>query len=169
MFYRIKQFMWAIESIYKDIDDEYIKKYLDEDEKRLFQLLKKSDKQHSIRVAKDALEYIEDSNNVIQNLDKEKIVKIALLHDIGKIERPLNVIEKSLIVILDKVTSGKISRYSNFKIIDIYYNHPEKGYEILKLNKKYDVEFLKVIEEHHHKIKTSNEILEIIKYCDNKN
>jgi uncharacterized domain HDIG len=169
MFYRVKQFIWAIESIYKDIDYEYIKRYLDEDEKKLFQLLKKSDKHHSIRVAKDALEYIEESNKVSQNLDKEKIAKIALLHDIGKIERPLNVFEKSLVVILDKVTKGKINKYNNFKIIDIYYNHPEKGYRILKVNKKYDVEFLKVIEGHHLKIETSNEILEIIKYCDNKN
>ena len=35
-FYRVKQFIWAIKAIAQKIDDTYINKYLDNDEKILF-------------------------------------------------------------------------------------------------------------------------------------
>lgn len=167
MVYRIKQFIWAIQSFYKSIDDEYIKRYLNKDEIKIFSLLKNSDKHHCIRVSKDVLNHLEKLDDV--DIDKNTLIKLALLHDIGKIERPLNVVEKSIVVILDKLTKGRIKKYSNIQIIDIYYNHPKIGADILKKKCRYDKEFLKCIEEHHIKEVTSNKLIEIIKYYDNKN
>lgn len=171
MLYRLKQFLWAIQSLYKGIDNEYIDKYLDNEEKELFFLLKKTDRNHCIRVSKDILNYLEDTNEIALDIeiDKSKIVKLALLHDIGKIERPLNIIEKSIVVILDKISKGRIKKYNNIKVIDVYYNHPQKGSNILKSSLKYDDEFLQVVEKHHMEKNDSNKLLEIVQYYDNKN
>ncbi|MEQ8197028.1 MAG: HDIG domain-containing metalloprotein [Clostridiaceae bacterium] len=169
MLYRIKQFFWAIESFYKKVDMEFIERYLDDDEKKLFNLLSKSDRNHSIRVAKDLLEYVESFKETGVYTSKVRLVKIALLHDIGKIERPLNVFEKSIIVLLDKLTKAKINKYNKFEFIDIYYNHAEKGHDMLVRKGKYDAEFLNIIKEHHNTEYQGNKIFQLIKYFDNKN
>ena len=77
--YRVKQFLWAIISFFKKIDDNILEKYLDSKEIELFMKLKKSEQYHSIRVCKDSLKMCE-----INNLNKYKMAKISLLHDIGK-------------------------------------------------------------------------------------
>ena len=51
MLYRVKQFIWAIKSLFQEVDNDYVNKLLDKREKRLFNKLKKSDKQHCIRVS----------------------------------------------------------------------------------------------------------------------
>ena len=165
--YRIKQFIWAVTSKFKPIDNDTVKKYLNEDEEKLFNKLSSSEKQHSIRVCKQALSS-EKSNN--ENVNSDKLAKIALLHDIGKSETRLNAIDKSIIVILDKVTRGKIKRYTNKnKKIDIYYNHAKKSVKLLKGINKYDREFLQAVGQHHKKDnKHCNIYLEIIKESDDK-
>ena len=110
--YRVKQFLWAIISFFKKIDDNILEKYLDSKEIELFMKLKKSEQHHSIRVCKDSLKMCE-----INNLNKYKMAKISLLHDIGKIEGSLNVIEKSILVIMNKLTKGKMKNIKNNKKI----------------------------------------------------
>ena len=61
-----------------------------------------------------------------------KVAKAALLHDIGKSEYSLNVVEKSVLVILNKLTNGNLKKFDSIKIVDSYYNHPKKGAKILK-------------------------------------
>ena len=165
MFYRIKQFIWALSAYWKDIDYNFINKHLDKDEEALFNMLSKCDKYHCFRVAKDAEDLVEDNGDI----NKDKLIKACLLHDIGKINKSPNPIEKGILVILDKITSGKLRRFNNIKKIDVYYNHPSKGVEILKKNNKYTVDFMEAVEKHHSNEKTDNKILEIIKYCDNRN
>lgn len=169
--YRVKQFIWAFTSIFKEIDKEYISRYLNDEEKLLFNKLKKSDKAHSIRVSKENLNLLERDFNK-GNLSEEDLAKVGLLHDIGKIDRPLNIFEKSIIVILDKITKGKLKKYNNIKLIGIYYNHSKRGVEILKNynNNIYSYEFLEAIEYHHMKnININNKILVILRESDNKN
>ncbi|SHK83273.1 HDIG domain-containing protein [Clostridium cavendishii DSM 21758] len=152
----------------KKIDYEYINRYLNEDEKKLFEKLRRTDKFHSIRVSKDAIKYAEVATK-FDNINEDILGKLGLLHDIGKIERPLNSIEKSIIVILNKLTKGKLKKYTNFKIIDSYYNHPIKGVNILG-DFEYDKVFLEAIEKHHNKkINENNKLLNILKLCDDKN
>ena len=50
--YRVKQFIWAVKSLSEDIDTEYVNKFLNKKERKLFNKLKKTDKQHCIRVSK---------------------------------------------------------------------------------------------------------------------
>ncbi|GKU27285.1 HDIG domain-containing metalloprotein [Clostridium folliculivorans] len=165
IFYRVKQFWWVITCNFKQLDEEYINEYLEEHEKKLFDKLKIGDKHHCVRVSKDSLEIYE---KIKENLDEYQLAKAALLHDIGKSERPLNFIEKSIVVLLHKFTKGKIRKYDNIKILDIYYNHPKKGVDMLQ-NYGYKEEFLQVIGNHHDKKHTDNTMLNIVRESDNKN
>lgn len=167
--YRVKQFLWAITAPFKRIDDDILARYLNSEELKLFKKLKISEQHHCIRVCKDAL--IESSN--WREVDKNKLARIALLHDIGKIDGRLNVVDKSLIVICDKITSGNLRKYTNIKKIDVYYNHPKKSSDLLKKIDEYDEEFLEAIEKHHHSYNYRNNYrnnyLTIIKKCDDNN
>ncbi|MBS5884227.1 MAG: HDIG domain-containing protein [Clostridium sp.] len=164
--YRVKQFVWGFTSLFKEIDYDYISKFLNEDEIKIFNKLKHNDKHHCIRVCKDSIKMKNDLNI---DVDTYKLGKAALLHDVGKSKKHLSLIEKSLVVLLDKATKGRIKKYNRIKQIDIYYNHPKIGLEML--NKfDYDKEFLQVVRYHHNKDKIKeNKILNIISRCDDKN
>lgn len=166
MFYRVKQFLWSISSQFKKIDEVLIKKYLNENEIILFSKLTSSDKHHCIRVCNDAIKMVNDDNIII---DKYKLGKIALLHDIGKGSYSLNPIEKSIFVILNKITNGKLKHFNKNKKVDSYYNHPIKGVELLSVYDIYDNEFLDVVKNHHCEDDSKNIYLKIIKECDDKN
>ena len=167
-FYRVKQFIWGVEAYFKKIDNSYLESYLNKNEINMFNKLKKSDKYHCIRVCNDSLKLLKDNNF---NIDEHKLGKAALLHDIGKSKYHLNLIEKSTIVLLDKFSKGKLRKYDNIKQVDIYYNHPKIGYEMLK-EYNYDKELLDVVRYHHminRKEFKNNKIIDIINICDNKN
>ena len=166
--YRVKQFIWAVKSIFEKIDYNFVNKFLNEDERKLFNKLTKSDKHHSIRVSKEAIQILNEKSNYI-DIDVDRVAKASLLHDIGKIEGSLNIFEKSTMVILNKVTNGKLKRYEHIKQIDIYYNHPKKGRDLLEKLDIYDKEFLDSIRYHHEKNNSDNILLEIIKESDDKN
>lgn len=180
MLYRVKQVIWAITSNFKKIDYNYINKYLDKNEILLFDKLKHSEKCHCIRVCEDCLRI-----NLVNKLKIDKIVlgKVALLHDIGKGDYSLNLVVKSSLVVLHKITKGKLKNFSNFKSVDIYYNHGVKGRNILLkeqskggMNNKYSEEFLSAIENHHKYINlnslddlNNNILLRILIEADNMN
>ena len=163
--YRVKQFIWAAKSLLQDVDTTYVNNFLNSDEKKLFNKLKKPDKHHCIRVCKDAIDISKE-----KNMNVNRVAKAALLHDIGKSEYSLNLFEKSAVVILNKLTKGKLKKYDSFKVVDAYYNHSEKGANILKKLNVYDKEFLDTIRYHHNnKITNESKLLQVIRECDNKN
>lgn len=168
MLYRVKQFIWDITSNVKPIDGKLVNNYLNQKEIEVFNKLRHSEKHHSIRVCNDALDFAE-KNNI--KINKYKLGKAALLHDVGKVTGSVNVIDKSILVLLDKFSKGAIRKFSNIKKIDLYYNHPVRGANILKNRLKYDNEFLDVVKNHHLEIPKNNEnkYLEIIKICDDRN
>lgn len=166
--YRVKQFIWAITSNFKKVDKNFLKKYLSEEEMKIFNKLKVSEQHHCVRVCTDAINMAKSKFSHI-NIDYKRLGKIALLHDVGKIEQPLNVIEKSVIVIVDKISKGKLNEYTKFKKVDSYYNHPKKSAKILAVL-NYDREFLDTIRSHHNKLNgNENVYLNIIKTCDDLN
>ncbi|MGL4873902.1 MAG: HD domain-containing protein [Clostridium sp.] len=166
--YRIKQFIWAILTSFKRIDYEFIQKYLDDDEIKLFEKLKLSEQHHSIRVCRESIRI---SNGYKYNqINQIRLCKMALLHDIGKIEQPLTVIDKSIIVILDKLSKGNLKAYCSVKKVDSYYNHAKKSAIFLGNLKKYDTEFLDTIMRHHERIMLEDNLyLKIIKESDDLN
>ena len=128
--------------------------------------MKTSEKHHCVRVCNDAINMAREDNNI----NEKKLAKIALLHDVGKCGSPLNVFEKSIMVLLDRFTKGRLRNYTHLKKVDTYYNNPLKSAKILKKISSYDDEFLEAIARHHEKSYTEkNKYLEIIKKCDNMN
>lgn len=116
------------------------------------------------RVSKDAVHLSKG-----KNINLNRVAKVALLHDIGKGEYGLNIIEKSVLVILNKMTKGKLKKYDSIKAVDSYYNHAERGANLLKRFNTYDKEFLDTIRYHHSNKIQGNKLLDIIKESDNRN
>ena len=163
--HRIKQFYLCITDKMGSKDKAFVGKYLNDYEEKLFNKLSVKEQKHCVRVAYDVEEICKNNK---ENLDKSKLIKAALLHDIGKITFKLTIIDKSILVILDNLSKGRIKKFSNLKKIDTYYNHGEKGYDILK-SKGYDESFLYLIKNHHNKNIVSNKELNILRFCDDKN
>ncbi len=167
MIIRIKQFFRGVFCRLGNDDYKFINKYLNSEELYIFKKLTSYEKIHTYTVAKRISDkLIKEKYN--DNIDTERVIKAALLHDIGKIECPMNIIEKSIIVILDKFFSNKLKQSKNKKIY-IYYNHAEVGYNIL-LNKEYSEEFLNIIRFHHsdniHSV--NKEEIELLKEIDSQ-
>jgi hypothetical protein len=137
------------------LDEDYIGRYLSESEKKIFFRLKKSEQYHSILIAKamekDALEN-EKSN-------KNELVRLGLFHDIGKTENPMNIIEKSIAVILKKILKDKLKRIEKLEFISSYLYHGERGEEILRKAKIFDSSpyCYQVVGLHHHPLETLKE------------
>ena len=169
MLHRITQFIWALTSSFKKVDYKYVSRYLTDGEKHLFNNLIKSDMQHSIRDAKN-LEYSLGNKEYNIKYDDQKInelIRLGLLHDIGKSECKLNCIEKSIMVILNKLTKSKIKKLTKFKIVRNYYNHADRGADLLsQLNNQYTDQFIEAIKNHHNKGALKNEELLILKRAD---
>lgn len=168
--YRIKQFYWAINSFFTKVDEEYLTKNLNKDEKALFDKMTKADRLHAIRVAKDAEAYYNSLIKYYDNIDvsKEEVIKLSLLHDIGKQVYPLNVIKKSIVVLLAKITGDRIKGLSKLNGIYIYYYHPKEGVRLLK-DFGYSNDLLYAVENHHENNARETLLLKILKYADNRN
>lgn len=168
--YRLKQFGWSVTSRITKDDEEFLHHFLSATEKDLFDKLSLNERKHSIRVArsiKSTLSGHEYNLNEI-GLSENDMIKASLLHDIGKTAVSVNIIEKSIIVILDKITSGKLKNMTHNKKVNCYYYHGAIGYEILK-KYGYNEKFLTLIRDHHVRNSHGNKALEILKYSDNKN
>ena len=165
---RVKQFYVNVTDKMTEKDYDYANEILNKKELELFMKLYKSEQKHSIRIAKD-IEFIIDNNEtddeeILKN--RNLLMKSALLHDIGKITKRLNVIDKSIIVILNKLTKGKLKSIKKSKKIQCYYNHGSYGYEILK-DIIDDTVILDIVKNHHSD--NGNNLVNFFKQIDDKN
>ncbi|MFA6942072.1 MAG: HDIG domain-containing metalloprotein [Clostridiaceae bacterium] len=156
MIKRIRQFLIYLFSSLSCQDIEYIDKKLDNNIKYVFLKLSKYEKKHSILVA--------------QAVEKEfkndpDLVVAALLHDIGKTKYHINITQKSLLVVLDHLTKGKLKKITINKSINIFYNHGQIGYDILK-NSGYNNRILFIVKNHHNKNISSDDLSIIRKFDD---
>lgn len=162
-FYRVKQFYWAINSRINKKDLHFLHAHLDENELGLFNRLSIQEQKHCINVAYDVEKVCK-----MKNVDKKLLIKAALLHDIGKTYKKLNVIDKSILVMVDSITKGSIKKFFNVDKVNVYYNHGKIGKDILK-SYNYEEKLLYLIENHHNDKITGNVELDILRICDEKN
>lgn len=164
MFYRVKQFYLAMTAKVSEKEWAFVRAHLDEKEQGLFEKLQVSEQKHCVNVAADIGEAIpkRDQNRAF-------LIRLGLLHDIGKIRVKLNPIDKSIIVILDKLTKGKIKKQTKNKKINSYYNHGEIGSKILREIGGYGEWFLEMIENHHEENIKNDPLLEILQTHDDNN
>ncbi|MFT5874408.1 MAG: putative nucleotidyltransferase with HDIG domain [Clostridium sp.] len=161
--YRIKQFYRSIVSKINDEDIDFLKIYLEIHELQLFNQLPTYDQKHCINVARD----VKSTCNK-RKLQSSFLIKVALLHDIGKIYNSMNPLDKSIMVIMNKITKGKIRKHNKIKNINIYYNHGDIGYSLLK-KYGYDDRFLFLVKNHHNNNIIEDIELNLLKECDDRN
>jgi putative nucleotidyltransferase with HDIG domain len=161
MVYRVRQFIWAICAKLTEADYVFIDEYLNSRERALFMSLPKFEQAHSLNVARDVLEEAQK-----KNLYDELLIKAALLHDIGKINKGLNIYIKSILVIMDKLFPEFLKRFTWNKQVNAYYNHPEMAMELLEGEDGY-IKYL--IKNHHNYDVKEDEKLKILQYMDLKN
>ncbi|ERI92243.1 HDIG domain protein [Clostridiales bacterium oral taxon 876 str. F0540] len=162
--YRIKQFYWSVTAKIDLKDREIINKYLDKKEQDLFSKLSEYEQKHCVNVARDIMNFCID-----KNISSNNLIRAGLLHDIGKIYNKLNPIEKSLVVMLDNVSKGKLKKFKNLQKVDVYYNHAEKGYKLLKCLGGYEERFLYLVKNHHNDCIIGDKELDILKKYDSMN
>ncbi|MBR9648274.1 HDIG domain-containing protein [Clostridium tyrobutyricum] len=161
--YRIKQFYWSLLSKIDKDDRKFVRYILNESELKLFYKLSISEQKHSIRVAYDVNKMCS-----MKNIDSTVLLKAALLHDIGKIYKRMSIIDKSILVLLDKITNGNIKNMCNFSKVNVYYNHAKLGSKLLnQINTNKNVIYL--VANHDNSKVCANRELNILKECDNKN
>lgn len=162
LLYRVKQFWWSLSCSISEKDEEYVKLHLNNDEMNLFVKLKTSEQKHCINVAKDVEQICFN-----KNIKCDRIIKAALLHDIGKSYKKLSVIDKAVIVILDGLSKGELKKLQKLKKINVYYNHGKIGADMLR-NYGYEDKLLYLIENHHNKNICDDIELNILRSCDNR-
>jgi putative nucleotidyltransferase with HDIG domain len=149
--YRAQQFWFGMFSKYTKADHAFAQSYLNIQEMALFNQLPGFEKKHSVVVAKKMLGAAKKN----PELDERKLVKLGLLHDIGKIAERNSIITKSILVII------------RFFFPRFYDGMAEKGKDNPRLRRYY-------IHKHHGavgaellaKIGETSEILSIIKKHD---
>ena len=165
---RVKQFYINATDLMTNKDYEYVKRNLNNEEYDLFKKILKSEQKHSVRIAKEIEYKIE--NNLVDDVDiiqsKNLLIKAALLHDVGKSRQKVNIIEKSIIVILNKLTKGNLKNFKKSKKVQCYYNHSEYSYVLLKYIIKDDL-ILNIIRNHHKN--TDNKFTNFFKQIDDNN
>lgn len=168
IFYRFNQFYWSIKSLFIKDDFEILNRYLSEYELELFMKISKSERYHSVRVCKSAINYMNNTNEL--KIDKDKMCKCALLHDIGKFKSKISIIYKSVIVIINAITLGNFLKYNNNRNIANYYNHPQIGANLLENIKDIDSDIINCVRYHHNKDATEENIyIDILTKFDNCN
>ncbi len=135
--YRIKQFWFAISSKMGEADRVFAYQHLNIKEAALFFSLPDFEQKHGVVVAQKML----SAASGIREIDKRKLARLGLLHDIGKSAARLSIFDKSVLVILHKLLSpiynllagwGKGARSPRmFKIFYVHKHHGAIGAEIL--------------------------------------
>lgn len=143
MFYRIRQLLRYIYPNLKKEDINFAKQFLTREEFILFNNMISYDKKHSINILRDVLK--ED-----QLKDNKKMIKLALLHDIGK-EKSIGIIKRISYVLFKNVQSLK--------------EHPKKAYDLLKA---LDEELANLALGHHNN-KTEDFLMKKFQEIDDKN
>lgn len=163
---RLRQFIAYVVSYFKKIDQDFLKKYLNDKELEYFNYLLKTEKQHSIRVAKKCLDVYESFQ--IEDFELNSVVRMCLMHDIGKKYSNLNLFFKPFIVVIscNKYLRNKLFFLNSDKVIK-YLNHAKYSFEILK-DLGYSSEVLESVKYHHSKRNViNNKYTRLLKYCDN--
>lgn len=156
MIYRIKQVFYGLTAKMTVGYHKFVRGYLNNNEQKLFYRLRVGEQVHSVRVALGC------KNDKPHN---NKLIKAALLHDVGKVDSNLNIFNKVLVVILTKYQI-RDNRLPAFIRRALFYKnrHPQIGAEFLK-QLGLDKEIIYLV-ENHHKLSSNEDINIIQKYDD---
>lgn len=151
---RVKQFILDVASPFRRVDQSFLTLYLNTLELSQLKKLRKAEVLHLIAVTKTLKQLIEKDpiHDHLNNFELNSIFKAALLHDVGKTYHPTGPINKTLVVLLNKIFKGKDGSFKGWKAWDVYKNHPEYGYQMVKKMHSFEeLPFLMDLIRYHHK------------------
>ncbi|MFH1542247.1 MAG: HDIG domain-containing metalloprotein [bacterium] len=112
---------------YTQADAEFARKYLKIEEWALFNQLPNFEKIHSVVVARKMLDAIHGQ----PQYDERKIVRLGLLHDIGKVAEHNSIITKSILVAIRFVApwlyNWLADRGENMRVLRRFWIHKHHG------------------------------------------
>jgi hypothetical protein len=128
MFGRIRQTILALTAYLRPVGDEVALQYLTDTEYSLFMSMKRSDRQHHLRV----LGYL-----LKRNYNHPALLTAALLHDVGKSTAPFSIPDRIVAVVVNKLFPEKYRQWSSGKPVGwrtpfvVSAHHPDWGADLL--------------------------------------
>ena len=167
IFKRAKQFFRALTAEISLDDEKYIMAHLSAAEQKLFFALGLVDQFHSLKVAYTIERLIIQGKT---GIDREFLIRCALLHDIGKADARLTIRDK-IFAVLVSTFAPKLADELEIKgndAIYIYRNHAEIGAR--KLQRLGLFEEAKLIARHHSPPRDDDSReLKLLKIADDEN
>ena len=167
VFGRIWQFMRAVTARVSVDDGKYIAAHLSPDEQKIFFAMSVADQCHSLRTAYTIERLvIEDKRGV----DREFLIRCALLHDTGRKAGDLTVKGKVFVVLVTTFAPKFAERLelNGNRALYVYHHHAELGAQ--KLQQLGLFKEAKIIAKHHAPPKPNDPLeLKLLRLADNAN
>ena len=136
--YRAKQFWFALVAKMTEEDRLYVHQNLNLKEAAMFFTLPEYEQKHAVVVAQKMVKLAQG----FRHLDQKKVIRLGLLHDVGKVGAKLSIFDKGLLVILHRVLPpvydtlalwGRGDKpFFYFKKFYVHKHHGVVGAEMLK-------------------------------------
>jgi len=130
LLYRAQQFWFAVASFMSDEDRNFARQYLNLKEAALFFSLPGFEQKHAVVVARK----MRDEGRGVRDVEERKLIRLGLLHDVGKAAERLSIVDKSVMVIahrfLPKLYDGLAKKGENEKAASFFrkfYVHKHHG------------------------------------------
>ena len=167
VFRRIKQFVQAVTARVTVEDGKYISTHLNAEEQKLFFAMSVADQAHSLRTAyRVERMVIEDKRGV----DREFLIRCALLHDVGRRNGDLTIAGKVFVVLITNIAprfAERLEANGNHALY-IYHHHAELGAQ--KIQRIGLFKEAKIIAKHHAPPKPEDPLeLKLLRLADNEN
>lgn len=164
--YRIIQFYRAVTASTDEKDRQFLQKYLNQAEQQLFYSMALPEQRHSLNTACSAEKM---AAGYTGRIDETRLIRVALLHDVGKAAGDMSPVDKGLAVLLDAAfpqsarswaKKGRGGRIANLRhALYVYYHHAEISYEKLSALELSDIA---EIAARHHKAPAESDPLELL-------
>lgn len=152
MMQRIRQFIKAIHASINDADDRFLKAWLSEPEQSLFFQMSLPEQRHALDVAY-TVQQLERKTAVNKNI----LIRCALLHDVGKVRGDISTMAKVFAVLVDGFCPERARRWARAAksgrghdlrhALYVYFHHAELGRE--KLLALGLTELAEIVAKHH--------------------
>lgn len=151
---RAGQVLAALTAKIEDSDRAFIKLWLGRREQNLFWAMHLADQRHALNVAYTAIRLAEEQKSFI---DKEKLIRCCLLHDVGKVRGDISTLDKIIAVLMHRCAPawserwgvrGKGNPLKNLRhAFYIYFHHARRGRD--KLLALGLTELAEIVAKHH--------------------
>ncbi len=126
IFRRVKQFFRAMTAKVTPEDGKYISAHLSPEEQELFFAMSVEDQCHSLKTAYTIERLVIEDK---QGIDREFLIRCALLHDVGRVAGDISTLGKVFTVLVSDIAPGFADslELKGNKQIYIYRHHAEIG------------------------------------------